>query len=239
MEENNVCPICKKVFSRPFHLARHVSTVHTHEHPYKCPKCDLKFKRKDSLKRHVAEHHLRRLRNPKKGKLISRTSHFECLSCGTEFTTSRALRNHIDLMHSKKSAQPSRPSDSDHDDWEVVGDDHVSQTSNDDEQISDGSNDEEADSLRVQVDADELKYDSSNDSISEISNDDSEVNTSLEISDESMDTSVTSLVETSTESDIGDENENQSQIFPLDPVDFNPNLLDEEEHAYASIFSRP
>ena len=50
-----VCPECKRSFSYPSQLKRHL-TVHTGERPYRCTECGQAFSRKRSLTVHVRKH---------------------------------------------------------------------------------------------------------------------------------------------------------------------------------------
>ncbi|KAL9623820.1 MAG: hypothetical protein Q9160_001811 [Pyrenula sp. 1 TL-2023] len=49
------CGFCKKSYTRPDHLIRHVRS-HTQEKPYVCPVCQKGFARPDLVKRHAAAH---------------------------------------------------------------------------------------------------------------------------------------------------------------------------------------
>lgn len=69
LKKENVCKYCNAVFSRTYHLQRHM-TIHTDERAFKCTVfgCDSRFRRADQLLNHIrARHTKNELQNEESG----------------------------------------------------------------------------------------------------------------------------------------------------------------------------
>ena len=83
MENNIVCDICGKLFSRKSTLTRHIKTVDEKPTDFKCSLCVLSFTRNDNLSRHIGDVHLR-------------VKNFKCSRCGKLFCQKVNLKAHYD-----------------------------------------------------------------------------------------------------------------------------------------------
>ncbi|XP_055896359.1 zinc finger protein 665-like isoform X2 [Biomphalaria glabrata] len=110
--KQNLCQICLKQLSTPFHLRRHLLT-HTGEKPFKCRTCQKGFSNPHNLKCHQMTHtgekpficeiclkgfatssQLRKHQFRKHRQIHTTEKTFKCQICLKEFSQSSHLRNH-------------------------------------------------------------------------------------------------------------------------------------------------
>lgn len=80
VEKSFQCQICRKTFTTPFSLRRHVR-IHTGERPYRCHVCDKRYISAKQLKTHSIEH--------------SAVKPHQCQHCSKGFAFASELKTHL------------------------------------------------------------------------------------------------------------------------------------------------
>jgi len=116
------CPICGKLFKKPYSLRRHIQTLHEGERGEKCPVCSKSFKDKSALRNHVKGHtderpfsctQCNKTFRRKDSLTYHMSSHtdqksFICLHCAKPFRNLKDLKSHEKLMHNRAAGNVCR-----------------------------------------------------------------------------------------------------------------------------------
>lgn len=87
---NTVCDICNTTLSSPYHLRRHINTVHLKTNVVTCALCNQEYSSNESLENHIKVVHNKEQESP-------------CKLCNLVFTTKGNLKAHVDSFHEKKN----------------------------------------------------------------------------------------------------------------------------------------
>lgn len=104
------CPECGKKFSRMASLKAHI-LLHIEEDTLTCKQCDNEFETMRALQHHIDEEHRLNKTAPLTLAELNNSSHanfgapspikiFSCKQCSVDFTTLRALKEHM-RVHQK------------------------------------------------------------------------------------------------------------------------------------------
>ena len=97
-----VCNLCKKTFSKPQYLKRHIESCHNQKNTskYICQYCGVSLRRYDNYC-----HHLKNCKKSNDYESASRKKCFKCSQCSKSYYRKQELNRHVLAKHSNESIQ--------------------------------------------------------------------------------------------------------------------------------------